>query len=51
LESFRLKLLQIFEELCQDEYAWEDIAAQRKLNGQKRMLRTALKKIVEEFDG
>jgi hypothetical protein len=50
LERLRRELGGTFEALCQDEYAWEDIPAQRKLNGQKRMLWTALKKIAEDFD-
>jgi hypothetical protein len=49
LEEYKRRLRGEFEYACRNEFAWDDIAAQKKLNMQKRKLATSLKNIVAEF--
>lgn len=50
LSEYARSLRNEFERLCQTEYPWDDVAAQVKLNRQKRFLAGALKKIAQRFE-
>ncbi|GBC61446.1 hypothetical protein DENIS_2406 [Desulfonema ishimotonii] len=51
LEKFGQEIRGEFEHICQKEYSWDNVKAQKKLAGQKHMLAGVLRKILNEFEG